>query len=619
MAQGRNVFGFDITFTPTRPYSTGADSCGATNKGLWLQAKCAADIALDLQKQGETAKRDFDLNQQTLITEINGLNAGLNKDIGNDSGCSLQGNDAAFFACATAQIDLVSECNPANASFDACLNKPQILNSNLKAARRNMRSAWLELEKAQTIHDNKTERMSTEKLRNTKVKSEMLTGTKEASAFEAAIAAANCCAITAGVPPEYQVNPGAFVEAALRPGQMLVQNAHDMSIEDANSEAAVRNLFLDQAEARYDIDLAWQQYGSAADDFDGVAGSLQDNVLEAQRQRAYLVASPANDPGYRMVRDSLRLDLADSLDHAARLAYLAARRAEYEYTARLSGNKVRISDIYKARTANDVIKFLTNLDEAIANLPGSIKDAQIDKQDFPISVAQHVLGLTDSYLQGEGFIGPAIEAERVRRFRQWATDHTSLDASGKQIISFDFTTTSDTKGILSRVKQQGYEDYWLHKMAGVGSPIATNTGTGINLRTEQAGLTRSESRISQAGQVELTSFAGCLFTYRILPDAVMQGLDWPDNQPTDIVKGIVQAGVNGASGEPTRAFLGRPVASNWQVLIYTGAPNGPAPFLNVQQLNDIELLFSTTFATRGSSNPPLPRDCVRARLLGDSA
>ena len=307
------------------------------------------------------------------------MNTGLNSAIGSGSGCSLQGSDdAAFFACATEQIGLVSACDPTKqATFGACLDSPQVFNSDLKAARRNMRTAWLELEKAQEASKNIFEAADIEKLRNTKVKSEVLTGAQENSAYEAAIAAANCCAITAGAPPEYQMNPGAFVEAALRPGQILGQAAHDMKIEDANSEAAIRTLFLELAGARKDIDLAFQHYLEATDDFDGVVGTLEENVFEAQRERSYVLASPANDPGYRMVRDSLRLNLAKELEKATRVAYLAARRAEYEYAAQLSLDNFRISDIYKARTADDVTNFLTDLDSAIAKRPGADVDADL--------------------------------------------------------------------------------------------------------------------------------------------------------------------------------------------------------------------------------------------------
>ncbi|MCB0140143.1 MAG: hypothetical protein KDE50_09575, partial [Caldilineaceae bacterium] len=125
------------------------------------------------------------------------------------------------------------------------------------------------------------------------------------------------------------------------------------------------------AEAQGELDIAVQQYQSMLTQFNGVVGQTGHDVFESKRQHAYTTALPANDPAYRMVRDSRRIELAQALDTAARQAYLAARRAEYEYTARLSASNFRISDIYKARTANDILLFLQNLDAAIANLPGA--------------------------------------------------------------------------------------------------------------------------------------------------------------------------------------------------------------------------------------------------------
>ncbi|MCP4167912.1 MAG: hypothetical protein GY759_18745 [Chloroflexi bacterium] len=104
-----------------------------------------------------------------------------------------------------------------------------------------------------------------------------------------------------------------------------------------------------------------------------------------------------------------------------------------------------------------------------------------------------------------------------------------------------------------------------------------------------------------------------MFNYRLVPDAVMLGLDWPDNQPTDTVTGNVRAGVNGTNGNPTRRFLGRPIAAvNWQVVIFVDKPEDVLDDLDVQQLNDIELGMSTTFATRESNQQPHAADCVRA-------
>ena len=616
MDEGRNIFGFDLSFTPSGKLSTNVTTCGEPGIGLLTQARCAAEAALRVQRDVTTAERDFDLRQDKLITQVKQLNTGLDNAIVGASGCSKQGkSDEQFFQCIGEQIDWVTACDPsefeaAEGAFDACIQAPRLLGSSLKVARIAMREAWLGIKQAETKRDNVLRRANIEEMRNNRVKSNILGAAGFTAANEAIIIAANCCTVDAGKPiVGFSINPGAFVEAALRPGIIMFQAASDMDVEDANSEAVVRNLFLDLAEAQIDIDLAFQQYRTAEENYGSVVSQLEADLFEAKRQRAYLVASPANDPSYRMVRDSRRLELADALDDATRFAYLAARRAEYEYAARLAANGFTMSDVYKVRTANDLLKFVTELGNKLPNLPGSSNE-EINSEDFSISVVRHILGLTDQRLASEGFEGEEAVAERRRHFRTWVEAQTQPDDSGEQTIAFEFTTTSDPKGILGQVKRQGYDTYWLHKMAGIGVPKPENVGTGINLVTSQTDLPRRPARISQSGQVEMTTNAGCVFNYRLMPNAVMLGLDWSTNQPTDAVPAALHAGVNGSNIDATNRFEGRPVGAAWQVVIYYDNA-GEGGSLDVQQLDDIELLFSTTFATRFGGRPNAA-DCVRS-------
>jgi hypothetical protein len=311
----------------------------------------------------------------------------------------------------------------------------------------------------------------------------------------------------------------------------LPEGRNIFGIEDANSEPLVRNLFFDIAEAQGEIDIAVQQYQSLLTQFNGVVGQTRHDVFDSRRQHAYATALPANDPSYRMVRDSRRLELAEALETASRLAYLAGRRGEYEYTARLSASNFRISDIYKARTANDILLFLQNLDAAIASLPGAVKDADSNQRDLTISVAQHILSLSDAFLKGQGIADTDLEAERARRFRQWAAQNTQLGRDGKPQLVFSFNTSAASNGLIGQV------------------------------------------RVSQSGQVGLTSYAGCLLDYRLIPPAALLGLEYASSQPTDVVAGAFNGDINGQHGNTTPGystpvFLGRPLAANeWQVVI----------------------------------------------------
>ncbi|MFZ4662408.1 MAG: hypothetical protein ACOYNY_35695 [Caldilineaceae bacterium] len=628
MRAGRNIFGFDLRFTPARPYRT---AFGSTDKGLWEQAKEAADLALILQQQTENAERVFDLNQQDLVKAILATNNKVDNEIQIEAGCDLQGfaTDAEWYACIDDMIKHTQECDPTQDTFDACMDRttdgqpPKVDGSNwlivvsdMRTARQNLRVAWLAVEAAIQKRDNIYKRKEFEENRNVEVNNTIMWGARNLSLLDAAKELTACCQVSSA--GEYTFNPLSPLAATIAGLQRVVEAVNETAVADIESATVVKNLLLDLAEAELEIKSAAQQYQATLTEFNGVVGQTGHDVYQSKREHAYITALPANDPSYRMVRDSRRLELATQLETAARQAYLAARRAEYEYTARLSANNFRISDIYKARTANDILIFLQNLDAAIANLPGAVKDAETNQRDLTLSVAQHILGLTDLYLRGQGVADANLQPERTRRFRQWVAQNTSLGSDGKPTLRFTFSASAATNGLIGQVVKQGYDFYWLHKVAGIGQPKATNTGVGLNLVTAQAGsLGYRQVRISQAGQVGLTSFAGCLFDYRLIPPAALLGLDFPNKQPTDVVVGAFNGDINGGHaattpGYSTPAFLGRPLAAeSWQVVINAGSPDGILPDLNLQQLTDIELEISTTYATRSSNSQPDPASCVR--------
>lgn len=632
MSDGRNIFGLDVHFTPARPYHT---AFGSSDKGLWEQAKEAADLALQIQQQTENAERIFDLNQQELVKSVLAVNNKVDNEIQIETGCDLQGflnepdPDTAWYACIDDMITHTLECDPMSNTFDACMARTTdglppdpngtnwlILVSDMRTARQDLRTAWLGVEAAIERRDNISKRQEFEENRNVLVTNQILFGANKIAFLDAVHELANCCQVSSA--GEYTFNifsPIAAETAALR---ALVEATNQTKIEDANSANVVKNLLLDFAEAEIEIRSAAQQYQSMLTQFNGVVGQTGHDVFESKREHAYVTALPANDPSYRMVRDSRRMELAQALESAARQAYLAARRAEYEYSARLSANNFRISDIYKARTANDILIFLQNLDATIANLPGAVKDADSNQRDLTLSVAQHVLGLTDSYLKGQGIADANLQSERNKRFRRWVAQNTNPGSDGKPTLVFSFTTSSASSGIIGQVVQQGYDFYWLHKVAGIGQPKPTSNGFGLNLVTAQAGnLGYRQVRVSQSGQVGLTSFAGCLLDYRLIPPAALLGLDFPSNQPTDVVAGAFSGDINSKHGNTTPgystpAFLGRPLAANgWQVVISAGSPDGILPDLNLQQLTDIELKISTTYGTRSANTLPQPSQCVR--------
>lgn len=608
LSQGRNIFGYDVQFTPARPYRT---SFGSDDRGILHEAKEAAKFAKDLQSDEEAATRIFDQKASDLMAAIQSLKSGRDERIQALAGCDRSdpqfSDDESYFACVQETIDTLESCDPtmpSSAAFEACVQQAPV--SDMRQSRQELRAVYLQYLRVQTEYDNILERANAEEIRNSTVKNSLVAAARESSALEAAITLASCCTIDF---PDLSVSFSMFgnLEAGLRAGQIMRQAAHDMDIEDAEKEAVIRNLFLDQAELQVDIEITLQEYQAKLTEYQGIRDQTKHEVIEARRDRAYLQNSPANDPSYRLVRDSKRLTLASQLEYASRVSYLAARRAEYEYAARLNASGIRISDIYRARTADDIQRFLQQLEAATDNL--IVEDAEINQEDFRLSVAQHVLGLSDDFL---GLSGDAARAERVRRFRDWVARNTSTGGDGKPMLQFSFTTSLEENGVFSSVIQQGFDRFWLFQLSGIGQPKAGNTGMGMNLVTEQSGdLGHRRVVVTQAGVAHLRSRAGCIFDYRLIHPAALVGQEWPSNQPPEQATTDFKSNVNGAEGERTGAFLSRPVsASSWEVQVFAGAPEIGLDDLDLQQLEDIELSFSTT---RGSRTPgqPQPEDCVR--------
>jgi len=98
--------------------------------------------------------------------------------------------------------------------------------------------------------------------------------------------------------------------------------------------------------------------------------------------------------------------------------------------------------------------------------------------------------------------------------------------------------------------------------------------------------------------------------------AVLLGLEWPSNQPPEQATSVFKGNINGGhawteNGFRTSAFLGRPVsATDWQVIVFAGAPMSGMIDMDLQQLTDIELNFSTPQASL-IPGQPLPAECTR--------
>jgi hypothetical protein len=674
LAEGRNVFGFDVSFTPARPYKSSeqmtCEEAGAGDRGLWDEAWCAALDAEELEEDEVANTRAFDDAQEALQNEAQDIRTNIDAKITAQSGASRSSfsNDQAWYDGVKNQVALLYGCQMLASegltgqvqyqlntltgqvvpygAFEQCMENPAILNSDAKQALYDLRSIYVKFELIETKAANITERINLSNERNAKVRGWLITS----GTFETIARVANSAQLLVSCLKPIPVDPAAAASAGTLniacgvagTANILTQatagalsTAAKVEIEDADHHKEVGNLLLDESELVIEAYGARQQWLSKLAEYMGMLDSLariavdQDGqlllplkegslLLEAQRARAYFQHSPANDPSFRLVRDSSRLMLANQMEYATRMAYLAARRAEYEYAARLSASNFRISDIYRARTADDVKTYLAGLLAVTNSLAGGAT-YQTNASDFKISVAQHVLLLTDEALAKEGFTDPAAaQVERTRRFRQWVTENTinDPDISSKPVLRFSLTTSLLDGGLFSQVIQEGYDRYWLLKLSGIAEPKASSNGVSLNLVSDQAGLSYRTVSLTQGGLVHLRSFAGCTFDYRLMAPAALLGLEWASNQDPEAATAVWNANANEEhayteNGFRTPTFLGRAASTtDWEVLLYSGAPVAGMVDMDLQQLTDIELIFSTTYASRTPGDPQLS-ECTR--------
>ena len=636
MTDGRNVFGFDVTFTPARRYTGGV--CGSDTAGLYQDALCAAQLAQQLQNAEAAATREYNDAQDKLRTEVQNIQAGIDADITAKSGCG-----AGDWTCVDEQIAALNAClkvvtstvMSAASPFDTCINDPVIKDKGAKRALVDLRAVFVQYTSIETKATDIDKRIQLSNSRNVTVTQWL--GAKGNAETAARISAATLAGVSCLKPfPKGDAGAPAWIStltidaACAGVGTWNFFNQRtagdastQASIEMANADQykEIQNLLLNQSELLIDAYAASQQFASKNSAYISLLNSLKGDVREAQRQRAYFQYSPANDPSFRIVRDSTRLQFANQLALAARQTYLAARRAEYEYAARLNASNIRYSDVYRARTAADLTTFLSNLNSVTSNLPAGIP-TNLNARDLTYSVAQHWLGLTDAALAKEGFTTPeTAQAERTRRFRLWVAEHTipndfEAPYDGKPVLKFTLSSSLLDGGSFAQLIPQGYDGYWLVTLSGIGAPKPASNGLSMNLVSAQTGMAYRATRVTQGGLVHLRSQAGCVFDYRLIAPAALLGLEWPANQTAEVATASFNANVNEEipytnGGMRTEVFQGRAASTTeWQVLIFAGAPAVGMSDMNLQQLTDVELNLSIIYASRTPGDPQLS-DCTR--------
>jgi uncharacterized repeat protein (TIGR01451 family) len=360
----------------------------------------------------------------------------------------------------------------------------------------------------------------------------------------------------------------------------------DAGIEGANSEAAIRNLLLRQAELMQEIKIAVEEQKKLADEHNHLLQKF--NYLLNQRQQAEqrMVDSYLNNPAYRIVRDNLTVQAAESVDLAAQYAFLAARAAEYDFVTEFPG----VGDIFKVRTARDVRNFLTALDGwyLAVDRPG-----QLNRYPYTISLAKDILGLTDQNLDPDGSLSPQQIAQlRYTQFQGFLQQNILENGT----LKFQFVTSLDHK--IMPTQYLFSPNIWNNRIAGLDEPLAGAQGVGVNILTHQSGIVyRPEVVLTHGGHAAYRTYdcdsegRNCVIKRYDPGPSMPVGYQVPAGLNPVNTTVVIKPQINGAGGERNGGLVNLSVAATgWTFRI----PGDSLGDLDLSQVEDIQLLVDST-------------------------
>ena len=356
------------------------------------------------------------------------------------------------------------------------------------------------------------------------------------------------------------------------------QAATQAEITGANSDATIRNLLLQQADLMIELDMAINQWNRLSAEHNHLVEKYR-NLLNLRAQaQSDLLDSYLNNPAYRILRDTTTVEASRSHGIAAQFAYLTAKSLEYEFLQPVPF----MSDIFKARTADDIDNFLLDLEQHRVALgsPG-----QLNRYPYEISIAEDLLGLSDENLDPNGTMTSFERAQlRYQLFQEFLQDHVYTNT-----VEFQFTTSVQDNNIFS-------QNVWNNRIAGVGLPenVPNTQGLGINILTRQFGDAGTpEVILTHGGQASYRNVQGEITEYIIDPTR-LSGYAVPAGFQNKNTTAVIHSSVNGNNnGTPNSALFNLSVAaSNWTVKIDLTSPFNND--LDITQIEDIVILLDST-------------------------
>ena len=369
-------------------------------------------------------------------------------------------------------------------------------------------------------------------------------------------------------------------------------------IEGANSAAVIKNLLLQQSELLLEYEIALEEFNKVVAEHNHLAQRysrlLNKRALAVNRviqHNSHLV-----NPAYRVMRDTLTVRAAEAIDLAAQFAYLTAKAAEYDLLTPYPS----IGEIYKARTANDIRRFL---DDLIVWYQAADRPGQLNRYPYTISIAKDILGLTDENLDPEGTMTQEeLEQLRYERFQEFLQQQILEDGT----LEFQFATSLDQRR--SETQYLFETIIWNNRIAGIGEPLEANEGVSLNIVTRQTGdVGRPVVVLKHGGQASYRNPTGDIVHYDP-GTAVPVGYVLPAGlNPADTTV-VLRPGINGEGAIPNSGLINLSVAaSSWTFRI----PIESKGYLDYSQIEDFEIYLDTSGRALPGHEAQAERDALR--------
>lgn len=596
--QQLNPLGYDNRYVPLEDY-----------EDLISLAKGWLSTAKSKEADFNNESRSFDANKEALMGQINSLTSQYVGSLSSFTGCTVPNTSnstqvQAFIDCTGIAGGDLYDCsfNIVSADFDNCVSSKST-KGVLAAKYRNIMAAELRVRSATLRQQNILERINIENEKSTQLieleRTDLAAQKTTLKDYYEKLKDARTITETKTTTTTRKKMNGKYVKEPKQKTSSIAENfilkderlqldidkedklreiTTDYKINSINisTSSTIKDLLLSHTEAEIEIDLAVQQMNSAIADFDA--------SLQEKEQLWYLYQNSLDQLSYyeekyaplRILRSQAAIKLAEALDYTAHYSYLAAKALEYKYLNTLddepvAGGRLQLTELFKAQTPTDIEFFINKLDSLnIQECPWGT----FDPQYYVVSLAIHILGLTDRYLDpdGDGKTADGKTIEKARREAVQAFLIENIQSDGT--LKFNFTIAEDASFLVN----SGLFNLkiWSGSVpATCDALVSPVTGTAINIQTTQTGNVRPRIRIKQLGHSTLRNQLGVVQEYIpvtnyhfLFEQGTGNYTPFKEAEITSFINVFDPRNTPG-TGTWTGAFKGRSISSSeWEIKIF---------------------------------------------------